>query len=261
MANLWGGEADLLVWYNGHFGAANGLAFCLGVPLLFGSYGSGAASPHEAALGGMAIAMLLGELVWYLAFHQLFVEVADDGSDSGVYCVIATALSIACCSLSMLYGHVTSSFTGRSVKQRKTTMSLYAVVGFVFLLVLFFSAFNGFSTTEFSGIGIVGYFTAGALCTESVMEFLPCFFAVVNFALGWTLTVLAWQESKSALRSIVTYFYERNKAVTTNASATTIVLGASAASQLFLLVLVWWIPENKNIQRPDDCAPWQSEVE
>lgn len=72
------------------------------------------------------------------------------------------------------------------------------------------AAFNGFNTNEFSGIGIVGYFTASALCMETVFEVMPCLFDAEHFALGWSFTVVAWVGSDFT-RTILKYAVSAGK--------------------------------------------------
>ncbi|KAH7721003.1 hypothetical protein AAVH_11470 [Aphelenchoides avenae] len=191
----------------------------------------------------------LPRTIWVPVFNELFKKVAGDPTDAGIYCIIGTAIAICCCTISVLYNYFTRYIgTPRrqtDLKLRKSKFSLYAVFAFIFLLVLFLSGFNDYRTTEFAGLGVVGYFAAHALCMESLMEFLPDLFGSRTFSTGWAFTVSAWQGTACLTRMILNFGNVVELIVQSNEASIANFL-ISALSQAAVVVLVWRIPDPRS---------------
>ncbi|KAH7695372.1 hypothetical protein AAVH_37570, partial [Aphelenchoides avenae] len=142
--------------------------------------------------------------IWIVFLNQLFKKVADDPSAESTYAIIGLAVAIACSAASVLYKYFTRIVTSaptdiQDLRLRKSTASLYVVFGFIFLVILFVSGLRDSQSTEFAGLGFVGYFAAQALTMKSLLEFLPDLFDDDTFAVGWMWTFTCWQFCVSLL--------------------------------------------------------------
>ncbi|KAH7723035.1 hypothetical protein AAVH_09508 [Aphelenchoides avenae] len=131
--------------------------------------------------------------IWIVFLNQLFKRVAEDPSEASTYAIIGLAVAIACSAASVLYKYFTRFVTStptdvQDLRLRKSTASLYVVFGFIFLVILFVSGLRDSESTEFAGLGFVGYFAAQALTMKSLLEFLPDLFDDDTFAVGWMWT-------------------------------------------------------------------------